>query len=59
MGASRARLIWLLFDETLVLSALGLAAGLVLSSWITGYLSAIHRASISTFEAITRSTGGC
>ncbi len=42
MGASRARLIWLLFDETLVLSALGLTAGLFLSSWITGYLSSIQ-----------------
>ncbi len=40
MGASRARLTWLLLDETLVLSVLGLAAGLFLSSWITGYFSA-------------------
>lgn len=40
MGASRARLIRLLLIETLVLSALGLAVGLFLSSWITGYLSA-------------------
>ena len=40
LGAGRARLIWLLFDETLVLSVLGLGTGLLLSSWITGYFSA-------------------
>jgi predicted permease len=42
LGASRARLIWLLFDETLALSVLGLGAGLLLSSWVTGYLSGIQ-----------------
>jgi predicted permease len=42
LGAGRGRLIWLLFDETLALSVLGLGAGLLLSSWITGYLSAIQ-----------------
>ncbi|MGA7410897.1 MAG: ABC transporter permease [Bryobacteraceae bacterium] len=42
LGAGRAQLIWLLFDETLVLSALGLGTGLLLSSWMTGYFSAFQ-----------------
>ena len=42
LGASRFQLIQLLLSESLVLAVLGMSAGLLLATWITGYFASIR-----------------